>query len=158
MSDIWERMIKPVYILNGPNLNLLGSRQPEIYGTVTLQGIEDSCIAHGEKIGLSVLFHQSNHEGVLVDWIGRSLQEASGIILNAAAYSHSSVAILDALLACRLPVVEVHLSNIYQRDLFRHHSYVSQAAQGMICGFGEQSYILALDAIKPLVHPSTLKE
>ncbi|MFH1804040.1 MAG: type II 3-dehydroquinate dehydratase [Pseudomonadota bacterium] len=143
-------MTKPVFILNGPNLNLLGHRQREIYGATTLQDVEAMCLKHGTAIGLAVVFRQSNHEGVLVDWIQQARNEASGIIINAAAYTHTSVAILDALLASDLPVVEVHLSNIHQRDEFRHHSYVSKVAKGMICGFGPQGYVLALDAIKQL--------
>ncbi len=152
MLGMWERMTKPVYILNGPNLNLLGQRQPEIYGATTLQDIDTMCRAHAVDLGLSVIFRQSNHEGELVDWIQEARQEAAGIIINAAAYTHTSVAILDALLASDLPVVEVHLSNIHQRDAFRHHSYVSKAAKGMICGFGAQGYTLALDAIHSLIH------
>lgn len=148
-------MTKPVFVLNGPNLNLLGQRQPEIYGATTLADIEDMCQRHGKSLGLSISFHQSNHEGVLVDRIQEARKEGSGIILNAGAYTHTSVAILDALLASDLPIVEVHLSNIHQRDAFRHHSYVSKAAKGMICGFGPQGYILALDAIKQLIEPSS---
>ncbi|AUG53271.1 type II 3-dehydroquinate dehydratase [Thalassospira marina] len=148
-------MTKPVYILNGPNLNLLGQRQPEIYGATTLEDIKSLCDNHAATLGLEIAFHQSNHEGVLVDWIQEARVKGCGIILNAAAYTHTSVAILDALLASDLPIIEVHLSNIHQRDTFRHHSYVSKAAKGMICGFGAQGYILALDALKPLIAPSS---
>ena len=139
-----------ILVLNGPNLNMLGTRQPEIYGRETLADIEADCRRHGETLGLSVDFRQSNHEGELVTWIQQSRGRASGIILNAGAYTHTSIAILDALLVAELPVVEVHLSNIHQREAFRHHSYVSKAARGMICGFGSHGYILALDAIKCL--------
>ncbi|WP_339778765.1 type II 3-dehydroquinate dehydratase [uncultured Thalassospira sp.] len=148
-------MTKPVYILNGPNLNLLGQRQPEIYGATTLEDIRVLCEQHAASIGLQTAFHQSNHEGVLVDQIQEARVKGCGIILNAAAYTHTSVAILDALLASDLPIVEVHLSNIHQRDTFRHHSFVSKAAKGMICGFGAQGYVLALDALKPLIAPSS---
>ncbi len=148
-------MTKPVYILNGPNLNLLGQRQPEIYGATTLEDIKSLCENHATTLDLEIAFHQSNHEGVLVDWIQEARVKGCGIILNAAAYTHTSVAILDALLASDLPIIEVHLSNIHQRDTFRHHSFVSKAAKGMICGFGAQGYVLALDALKPLIAPSS---
>jgi 3-dehydroquinate dehydratase-2 len=137
--------------LNGPNLNLLGSRQPEIYGRETLADIEGMCRTHAAALGLSVTFRQGNHEGDLVTWIQDARGQAAGIILNAAAYTHTSVAILDAMLAVGLPTVEVHLSNIHQRDSFRQHSYVAQAARGMICGFGSHGYLLALDALARLI-------
>lgn len=143
-----------ILILNGPNLNLLGTRQPEVYGRETLADIEAACRRHGASLGLGVSFRQSNHEGELVDWIQGARGQASGIVINPAAYSHTSVAILDALLAVELPIVEVHLSNIHRRDEFRHHSYVSKAARGVICGFGGLGYRLALDAIAPLVTPA----
>lgn len=145
--------IPPVLILNGPNLNMLGTRQPEVYGRETLADIAAQCHAHAARLGLSVDFRQSNHEGELVTWIQGARAENCGIIINAAAYTHTSVAILDALLAVGLPTVEVHLSNIHQRDAFRHHSYVSKAAKGMICGFGSHGYILALDALARLLAP-----
>lgn len=140
-----------VLILNGPNLNLLGTRQPEVYGTETLADIEKACRDHGARTGLAIDFRQSNLEGDLVTWIqdARGLQQ--GIILNAAAYTHTSIAIMDALLSVGLPCVEVHLSNIHQREPFRHQSFVSKAAQGMICGFGSHGYILALDALSHLL-------
>lgn len=140
-----------VLILNGPNLNMLGTRQPEVYGRETLADIETLCHAHATALGLRVDFRQSNHEGELVTWIQQARLEQRAIIINAAAYTHTSVAILDALLAVALPTVEVHLSNIHQRDAFRHHSYVSKAAKGMICGFGSHGYILALDAVARLL-------
>ena len=142
-------MGKPVYILNGPNLNLLGVREPEIYGSETLDGIRQRCEAHAEALGLKVDFRQSNHEGELVDWVQQARSQASALIINAGAYTHTSVALLDAILASDLPVVEVHLSNIHQREEFRRHSYISTAANGVICGFGAQVYDLALDALAP---------
>lgn len=144
-------MTPTILILNGPNLNLLGSRQPEIYGHESLADIEAACRRHAHSLGLAVDFRQSNHEGELVDWIQQARGRSAGIIINPAAYSHTSIALLDALLAVELPAVEVHLSNIHQRDAFRRHSYVSQVARGVICGFGSHGYILALDAIKHLV-------
>ena len=144
-------MTKSVLVLNGPNLNLLGTREPEIYGTDTLATIEAACQKRAKTLGLEVEFRQSNDEGELVDWV----QEASGpfaaLIVNAGAYTHTSVALLDALLATDLPIIEVHLSNIYRREDFRHHSYVSPTAQGMICGFGGHGYLLALEAMARLL-------
>ena len=136
-----------VLILNGPNLNMLGTREPKIYGAKTLTDLADTCIAHGKKIGLNVDFRQSNSEGELVTWIQNALDVHEAIIINAGAYSHTSIAILDALLAVELPVIEVHVSNIYQREKFRHHSYISSAANAVICGLGTQGYTVALDAI-----------
>ncbi len=140
-----------ILILNGPNLNMLGKRQPEVYGRETLADIESACHRHADSLGLEIEFRQSNHEGDLVDWIQAGRGRAAGIILNAGAYTHTSVAILDALLSAEVPTVEVHLSNIHQRDEFRHHSFVSKAAKGMICGFGSHGYILALDAHARLI-------
>ncbi|HEV2549666.1 MAG TPA: type II 3-dehydroquinate dehydratase [Stellaceae bacterium] len=140
-----------ILVLNGPNLNLLGVREPSIYGRETLADIEEACLERAVDLGLSVEFRQSNHEGQLVDWIQEARESADGIILNAAALTHTSVALLDALRAAELPVVEVHLSNIYRREPFRHHSYVSAAATGIICGFGPHGYVLALDAMAQLL-------
>ena len=140
-------MAKTIYILNGPNLNLLGQREPEIYGRDTLADVERMAKASAKRLGLAVDFRQSNREGELVDWIQEARQKAAGIVINAAGYSHTSVAILDALLASEKPVVEVHLSNLFSREPFRHHSFVSRAAIGLICGFGAQGYVLALEAI-----------
>ena len=140
-----------VFILNGPNLNLLGVREPSIYGRDTLGDIEERCTARAAALGLQIDFRQSNHEGQLVDWIQEARESADGIILNAGALSHTSVALLDALSAAELPVIEVHLSNIFRRERFRHHSYVSLAANGVICGLGAQGYELALDAIVSLI-------
>jgi len=140
-----------VFVLNGPNLNLLGVRDPSIYGRDTLGDIEERCAARAAALGLELDFRQTNHEGQLVDWIQEARESADGIILNAGALTHTSVALLDALSAAELPVIEVHLSNIFRRESFRHHSYVSLAASGVICGLGAQGYELALDAIANLI-------
>lgn len=142
-----------ILILNGPNLNMLGTRQPEVYGKTTLDDIEARCQETASDLGLSIDFRQTNHEGELLDWIQQSRGKFSGIIINAGAFTHTSVALLDALLACELPVIEVHLSNIYRRESFRHHSYVSQVATGVICGLGAVGYELALGALS--AHLST---
>jgi len=133
-----------IYILNGPNLNLLGKRQPEIYGADTLEDIEAMCTEVGRGFGLVVQLMQSNYEGQLVDWIHEARDDAGGIIINPGAYSHTSVAILDALNAYDGPVLEVHISNIHKRESFRHHSYVSLRAEGVIAGFGVEGYALAM--------------
>ena len=138
--------MKTVYILNGPNLNLLGQREPEIYGKTTLSEIEQTCRDFGAKHALHIEFLQSNHEGQLVDWIQEAATKAQGILINPGAYTHTSIAIRDALSACRVPIIEIHLSNIHRRELFRHLSYVSQVATGVICGFGAHGYILGLQA------------
>ena len=140
-----------VFILNGPNLNLLGVRDPSIYGRDTLGDIEERCTARAAALSLELDFRQTNHEGQLVDWIQEARESADGIVLNAGALTHTSVALLDALSAAGLPVIEVHLSNIFRRESFRHHSYVSLAANGVICGLGAQGYELALDAIASLI-------
>jgi len=134
-------------VLNGPNLNMLGTREPQIYGTDTLDDIEAACHERAESLGLTVDFRQSNREGDLVTWTQDARSVHDGIIINAGAYSHTSIAIHDALLSADLPVIEVHLSNIFRREAFRHHSYVSFAAQGIICGLGPQGYLLAIDAM-----------
>ncbi len=136
-----------VLILNGPNLNMLGTRQPEVYGTATLDDIDAACRARAEELGLEVECRQSNGEGELVGWIQQAPGAADGIIMNPGAYTHTSIAILDALLAADLPLIEVHLSNIHKREDFRHHSFVSKAAQGVICGFGARGYLMALEAM-----------
>jgi len=140
-----------IAILNGPNLNLLGTREPEIYGTDTLDDIRVACEAHGAAIGLEIDLRQSNSEGELIDWIQEARGTRAGLIINPAAYTHSSVAIMDALRMLDAPVVELHLSNIFKREAFRHHSYISPVATGLICGFGAHGYILALDAIARLI-------
>jgi 3-dehydroquinate dehydratase-2 len=134
-------------ILNGPNLNLLGTREPDTYGTVTLAEIEAQSKAQAEKLGFEVDFRQTNVEGSLVDWIQEGGLSAAGIILNAAAYTHTSVALHDAVAAIDKPVIEVHLSNIFAREAYRHHSYLSDVAAGVICGFGAHGYMLAIDAL-----------
>ncbi len=136
-----------VFVLNGPNLNLLGLREPAVYGRTTLPEIEASCRTRAEALGLAVEFRQSNHEGVLVDWVQEARTAARGIVINAGAYTHTSIALLDALSAADKPIIEVHLSNIHRRETFRHLSYVSQAALGMICGLGPHGYVLALEAL-----------
>ncbi len=140
-----------ILILNGPNLNMLGTREPEIYGSETLADIEAKCAAHAVKLGLEMDFVQSNNEGELVTLIQNSAKTHQALIVNAGAYTHTSIALMDALLALATPVIEVHLSNIFRREPFRHESYISKAAKGVICGFGSDSYILALSAVKNLI-------
>jgi 3-dehydroquinate dehydratase-2 len=144
-------MSKTVYVLNGPNLNLLGLRQPEIYGSDTLADVEAACRAAAEAAGLCLRFLQSNHEGVLVDWIHEARADAAGIVINPGAYSHTSIAILDALNAYAGPVIEVHVSNIHRREAFRQHSYVSLRADGVIAGCGTEGYVLALRRLATLL-------
>lgn len=146
MHKVWI-MTKRVLVLNGPNLNLLGTREPGTYGSETLKDVEALCKTTAVQLGLAVDFRQSNHEGELVTWIQDARKTADGILINPAAYSHTSVAIHDALRAVALPVAEVHLTNIHQREAFRHHSYVSSVAFGVICGFGSLGYKLALEAL-----------
>jgi 3-dehydroquinate dehydratase-2 len=141
-----------ILVLNGPNLNLLGIREPEIYGNETLAEIEETCLERCAELELKLDFRQTNHEGELVTWIKDARGNASGIVINAAALSHTSISILDALKFAELPVIEVHLSNIFKREPFRHASYVSMAADGVICGLGSQGYLLALDALWRLLH------
>ncbi len=140
-------MEKVIYILNGPNLNLLGMREPEIYGTIRLADIEAAIKAHCKEKNMHAECRQSNHEGVLVDWCQEAGEKAHGLIINAGAYTHSSIALADALKALSVPIIEVHLSNIFARETFRHHSFISPLAQGVICGFGAQGYRLALDVL-----------
>ena len=137
-----------ILILNGPNLNLLGKREPAIYGTETLADIERLCINHGHRLGLEIDFRQSNHEGELVSWVHEAMDPAFiGIVINAGAYTHTSIALHDALKAVAKPVMEVHLSNIHQREEFRHRSYISLVARGVICGCGADGYKFAIDAL-----------
>ncbi|PSM20160.1 MULTISPECIES: type II 3-dehydroquinate dehydratase [Nitratireductor] len=140
-------MSRTVYILNGPNLNMLGKREPSIYGGKSLADIEADCRETGTKLGLTIEFRQSNHEGELIDWIQEAGDKAAAIVINPGAYSHTSIAIHDAIRAVGLPVAEVHLSNIHARESFRHTSYVSPVAAGVICGFGPVVYTLALQAL-----------
>ena len=144
-------MTRNILILNGPNLNLLGQRQPEIYGHETLADVESRCAALAAELGLVTQFRQSNHEGQLVDWIQQARADTAGIVINPAAYSHSSVAILDALNAYDGPVIEVHISNIHRREVFRHHSFVSTRADGVIAGCGTAGYLLALRRLDSLL-------
>jgi 3-dehydroquinate dehydratase-2 len=140
-----------IFILNGPNLNLLGVREPATYGYDTLADVEERCRARATALDLAIEFRQTNHEGQLVDWIHEARETADGIVVNAGAFTHTSVAILDALQAAELPVIEVHLSNIFRRERFRHHSYVSLAARGVICGLGPHGYELALEALASVI-------
>ena len=144
-------MTKPVFVLNGPNLNLLGSREPAVYGRDTLDDLKRLSEARAKAAGLTIDFRQTNHEGELVGWIQDARVAASGIILNAGALTHTSIAVLDALQAAEVPVIEVHLSNIFRREAFRHHSYVSMAANGVICGLGAKGYELALEAMAGII-------
>tara|TARA_B100001113_G_scaffold156190_1_gene127679 strand:+ start:639 stop:1082 length:444 start_codon:yes stop_codon:yes gene_type:complete len=133
-----------IYVLNGPNLNLLGDREPDIYGNVSLNDIENSLSSYGKKNNSEIYFKQSNHEGELIEFVHEASKKANAIIINPAGYSHTSVALLDALLAAKIPVVEVHISNIFRREDFRHNSYVSKAAIGVISGLGIEGYLYAL--------------
>jgi 3-dehydroquinate dehydratase-2 len=146
---------RPIYVLNGPNLNMLGQRDPKIYGHETLAEIEAICRRHAKTLKLTLAFRQSNHEGELVGWIQEARRRSGGIVINAGAYTHTSVAILDALILSERPVIEVHLSNIFAREAFRHHSYISAAAKGVICGFGSQGYTMALDGMAKLLASSS---
>lgn len=145
-------MTKPVQILilNGPNLNMLGVREPEIYGHQTLDDVRASCDAHAKSVGAVVDFRQSNSEAELIDWIQQARGSVDGIVINPAAFTHTSVAILDALVLTELPVVEIHISNIFRRESFRQHSYISAGATGIISGFGTHGYVLAIDALMGL--------
>ena len=144
-------MSKPVLILNGPNLNLLGKRQPEVYGHATMADVEADCRTLAKELGLAVHFQQSNAEHQLIDWIHEAREKAAAIIINPGAYSHTSVAILDALNTFEGPVIEVHISNIHKRESFRHHSYVSGRAEGVIAGCGVEGYQLALRRVATLL-------
>jgi 3-dehydroquinate dehydratase II len=144
-------MSKPIYVLSGPNLNLLGSREPHIYGTTTLQDIRVLCEARAIALGQTLVFRQSNHEGELIDWVQEAGREAEALVLNPAGYGHTSVALLDALKTLSIPIVECHLSNPAARETFRHTTYVSLAATGVVSGFGAASYELALEACAGLL-------
>ena len=140
-----------ILILNGPNLNLLGQRQPDVYGTTTLADIETKCEDKAKALGVEIRFEQSNSEGTLVDLIHSAKGHHDGIILNAGAYTHTSIALMDAISSVELPVIELHLSNVHAREAFRHVSYISKVAVGQICGFGPAGYPLALDAMHQLL-------
>lgn len=144
-------MTRLIYVLNGPNLNLLGKRQPDIYGHETLADVERDCRALAGELGLELRFHQSNREYEIIDWVHAAREDAAGIVINPAAFTHTSVAILDALNAFDGPVIEVHISNVHKREAFRHHSFVSGRADGVIAGFGTQGYLLALRRLAHLV-------
>ena len=144
--------MKTVYVLNGPNLNLLGTREPAVYGAHTLADVEQMCLDACARHGLALQFRQSNHEGVLVDWIHEAGQlhaqgELAGVVLNAGAYTHTSVALLDAIKGTGITLIELHISNVFARESFRHHSWISPAARAVMCGFGVQGYALAIDAL-----------
>ena len=139
--------MKTIHILNGPNLNLLGQRQPEIYGHATLEDVARTCAALGNSLGLKVELSQTNHEGVMIDAIHAAKGTHGGLVINAGAYTHTSIALMDAVASVELPTVEVHLSNIHAREEFRHTSYLARVAIGQICGFGPRGYLMALDAL-----------
>ncbi len=145
-----------IYVLNGPNLNLLGQREPDIYGRTTLADIEKMTASQAKKHGLATIFRQSNHEGELVEWIQEARTKAAGVIINAGAYTHTSVAVHDALRALDCPIVEVHLSNTFAREEFRRHSHISPVATGLIVGFGANSYLLAIDAMASLIEKAVV--
>jgi 3-dehydroquinate dehydratase II len=144
-----------ILVLNGPNLNLLGTRETAIYGRGSLDDVAAACRKHGDGLGLAVEFRQTNREDELIGWVQQARGNAAGILINPAGYGHTSIALLDALLAVGLPTIEVHLSNIFARESFRHHSYVSRAARGVICGLGSQGYLLALTAMSELLQTQT---
>lgn len=148
-------MSKPLFVLNGPNLNMLGVREPALYGRATLEDVRGRAEARAKALGLEVDFRQTNEEGELIAWIQEAREKAVGIIINAGALTHTSIAILDALNAAAVPAIEVHLSNIFRRESFRHHSYVAMAAAGSISGFGPASYELAVEAMAELIGKPT---
>lgn len=144
-------MMQKIFILNGPNLNLLGKREPEIYGRDSLDDVRKACEKTAKALKLTIDFRQTNFEGELVGWVQEARDKAAGLIVNAAGLTHTSIALLDALQAAEKPVIEVHLSNIFRREAFRHHSYVSYAATGVICGLGLKGYVLALEALADIL-------
>ncbi len=151
--------MKTVLILNGPNLNLLGIREPAVYGARTLDDVEKICLAEGTRLGLSIDFRQSNHEGQLIDWIHEAGRECAagnmiGVVFNAGAYTHTSIALHDAIKGANVPVIELHISNVHAREAFRHHSWLSPVARGVMAGFGVQGYALAIAGLKLLVDPA----
>ena len=149
-------MAKPIFLINGPNINMLGQRQPEIYGTDTLADVEALVVARAKTHGFEATCLQSNFEGQLVDWIQEARRNADAIIINPAAYTHTSIAIRDALISCECPVIEVHISNISEREVFRHKSLISDIVTGTICGFGAYGYILAINAADDLLRNGNL--
>jgi 3-dehydroquinate dehydratase-2 len=147
-------MPKPIYVLNGPNLNLLGVREPHIYGKTTLDDIRTQSAARASALGHAIEFRQTNHEGVLVDWVQEARTDACAVVINPAGYGHTSIALLDALKALSIPIVECHLSHLATREAFRHRTYVSLAASGLVAGFGAKSYELAIEAAAALAAPA----
>jgi 3-dehydroquinate dehydratase-2 len=146
-------MSRTVFVLNGPNLNLLGKRQPEIYGHETLADVEAACRETATGLGFDIRFHQSNREYEIIDWVHEAREAGAAIVINPAAFTHTSVAILDALKTFEGPIIEIHISNVHAREAFRHHSYVSAVASGVIAGFGTQGYTLALQRVAKLLPP-----
>lgn len=144
-------MTLPIFVLNGPNLNMLGLREPGIYGGTTLKEIGDMCAEAGRRVGRVIDFRQTNHEGVLVDWIQEAMTAAAGIVINPGAYTHTSVALHDAVRAIGRPVIEVHISNIHAREAFRHHSYLSPVAVGVLAGFGPSGYVMGIEALARMI-------
>lgn len=144
-------MTLPIFVLNGPNLNMLGLREPGIYGGTTLKEIGDLCAETGRRVGRAIDFRQTNHEGVLVDWIQEAMTSAAGIVINPGAYTHTSVALHDAVRAIGRPVIEVHISNIHAREAFRHHSYLSPVAVGVLAGFGPHGYVMGIEALARMI-------
>ena len=149
-------MAKTLYGLNGPNLNLLGTREPETYGHATLADVEALCRKAGERHGFTVECRQSNREGELIDWIQEAgAKGAAGVVINPGGYTHTSIAIRDAILGVGLPVIEVHVSNVFAREDFRHHSYIAPVAKASLCGFGIQGYALAIDGLAAMIGATT---
>lgn len=144
-------MSAQITVLNGPNLNLLGQREPQLYGSTSLADIASACEAAASELGYQLRFEQSNHEGELVDWIHEARSQAAGLIINAGAFTHTSVALYDALLTFEKPIIELHISNVFKREEFRHHSFISPAATAVMCGFGAQGYALAMRAMQQLI-------
>ncbi|WP_420961794.1 type II 3-dehydroquinate dehydratase [Brucella sp. IR073] len=140
-------MAQTILVLNGPNLNMLGKREPGIYGAATLADIEAACQSEAKALGVEIEFRQSNHEGDLIDWIQEAGERGASVLINPAAYTHTSIALQDAIRAAKVTVVEVHLSNIHAREAFRHHSFVSPVAKGVLCGFGADGYVMGLRAL-----------
>lgn len=147
-----------ISVLNGPNLNMLGLRQPEIYGRDRLEDVEQLCLDTAAALGVAIDFRQTNSEGELIEWVQQCRGRASGIVINPAGYTHTSIALMDALLTAEIPVIEVHISNIHKRESFRHVSYVSKAAVGVICGFGVQGYAMALTAMTDILEDAIVQE
>jgi 3-dehydroquinate dehydratase-2 len=144
-------MSKMIFVLNGPNLNLLGTRETEIYGHISLADVKSMCEARAEELALEIFFEQSNSEAQIIDWIHEAISSAKGVIINPAAFTHTSLAILDALKNVQCPIIELHISNPHKRESFRHHSYVTFAATGLIAGFGINGYVMAIDAMAELL-------